>query len=324
MSQHIPRFPRLLAAVTTGLLLLGAAGCGDDDPSEASSSGGLEKTKLKVGILPIIDTAPVQIAKDDGMFAAEGLEVETVVLQGGPQGLALLQGNELDVSFGNYMSFITAQSKGSVKLKFASDGYQAAPGVFLALVNGNSPIRNAADLEGKTVGINVLGNISELVVNSVVRTNDGDWNKINYKAVPFPDMGPALERGDIDAALTVEPFSTALQQTIGARSLFDAATGPTADIAIAGYAATQDWASKNPNTFAAFQRAMSKAQEKAADRARVEKALLKYTPIDAKTASLVKIGVFPTNLNATRLQRLSDLMVEYGILKSKFDASGML
>ena len=51
------------------------AGCGGDD--EASSGGGEGGvTKVKVGVLPIANAAPLYIARDQGFFKEEGIEIE--------------------------------------------------------------------------------------------------------------------------------------------------------------------------------------------------------------------------------------------------------
>ena len=71
--------------------------------------------------------------------------------------------------------------------------------------------RTPADLEGKTVAVNTLNNIGPVTINHWMEKHGGDYTKIKYVEVPFPDMGAALEAKRVDAAFTVEPaYSGAL------------------------------------------------------------------------------------------------------------------
>ncbi|MFC7644481.1 hypothetical protein ACFQX6_30085 [Streptosporangium lutulentum] len=75
---------------------------------------------------------------------------------------------------------------------------------------------------------------------------------------------------------------------------------------------------------AAFQRAMTKAMELAADRATVVAIIPKYTTIKPEAAASLAIGGFPTTLNATRLQRVADTMHEYGLLTETLNVQDLI
>ena len=46
--------------------------------------------------------------------------------------------------------------------------------------------------------------------------------------------------------------------------------------------------------------------------------------IDAGVAAVITLGTFPTSLDEARLQRVADLMLEQGFLKSKIEAKSLL
>lgn len=65
--------------------------------------------------------------------------------------------------------------------------------------------------------------------------------------------------------------------------IFDTAVGPTADMPTAGWASTGNFTSENPNTIAAFQRAMQKGTDLAlSDRSPVEPLLEKFSGVAAE------------------------------------------
>ncbi|RZS41049.1 NitT/TauT family transport system substrate-binding protein [Herbihabitans rhizosphaerae] len=313
----------MLVALVTGCGLLG----GEDDSS--SSGGQVEKSKIKLGLLPVVDVASVHLAIREGYFKAEGLDVELTNIQGAGAAIPGLIGGSLDMVFGNYVSFFAAESGGAAKnvdgLKFVADGYIAKPNTWMVLRGPNSSVNTVRDLAGKKVAVTTRKSLAEVSIKSVLRANDVDASKVEFIESPYAGMAALMQQNKVDAALLAEPFITQAQKSIGAVPLFDAASGPTADLPIAGYGTTGKFAKDNPKTVAAFQRAFAKGQLAAgADRNKIEKLLPEYAGIDPQTAALVALGGFPTSLEATRLQRIPDLMLEFGLLPNRFDASSMI
>jgi NitT/TauT family transport system substrate-binding protein len=152
-----------------------------------------------------------------------------------------------------------------------------------------------------------------------------DATKVQYVAVPFPQMGAALQQGRVDAVHIVEPFLSDVQKKAGARVVVNGGSEPVTDTPVSGYVGTQDFTTKNPKTAAAFQRAIIKAQQAAAqDRKRVEEVLPSYAKIDPQVASVITLPGYPTSVNATRIQRVVDLMSSAGLLKQKPDTKSLL
>jgi NitT/TauT family transport system substrate-binding protein len=90
------------------------------------------------------------------------------------------------------------------------------------------------------------------------------------------------------------------------------------DFPIQGYAVTQTWAAKYPNTLEAFARALAQGQEIAdTDRAAVELAVEKYLKIPVAAAAFLSLPSFPTGVDAVRLQRVVSAMLRFGLLPPK-------
>jgi NitT/TauT family transport system substrate-binding protein len=297
----------------------------DDKDSSSGSGSGLEKTELNVGAMPVTDDAPLQIAVQQGLFKAEGLNVKLQTIAGGADAIPKLRGGSLDISFGNFVSFLGAKSKGALDVRFVAEGFQSAAGTHDVLVPKDSPIRSVKDLAGKKIGVNTKRNISSLLIKATLAPSGVTLDdEKNFVEMPFPTMEAALKNKSVDAVQAVEPFVTQLQQSVGARVLVDLSQGPTADFPIAGYATTADFATKNPKTVAAFQRALSKAQAMATDHKIVQSILPSYTKITPQVAATLSYGAYPTTLSATRLQRVADVMQQYGYLTDKIDIKTLL
>lgn len=315
---------RALIAGAAVALTLTACGGGDESPNSSANSGGLEKTTIKVGVLPVPDPVALYIANAKGFFKEEGLTVEPVTITGGAAAIPQIKSGALDISQTNYVSTFSAIAQGE-KVKLVADMYQAAPNTFNIMVPKDSPIKTVADLKGKTVLVNNLQNIATLAVTTQLKVAGLTDKDVKFAPKPFPEMGNAIASGQADAGWLTEPFITATQSKLGFRKLADTMTGQTEDLPIAGWMAMDEWTQKHPKTLAAFQRAISKAQQVASsDRKEIEAMLPTYTQIDAQTASVITLGTFPSELNADRLQKVADLMLEYKYLESPVDVKSVI
>jgi NitT/TauT family transport system substrate-binding protein len=308
---------------TAAILAVALTGCGGDDPAEAGSTG-LEKTTLNIGMLPTESGAAVKLGIDRGFFKAEGLTVKLQTLQGGAEAPPKLQSGNLDIAIGAYVPFFMAKA-GGFPLHIVADAWESAPGTHTLLVAKDSPIHRVKDLAGKKVAVNVKRNLATLMIHATLQPQGVrlDDNK-NFVPIPLPNMEAALKTKSVDAVQAVEPYSSQMQESIGARLLTDLSQGPTANFPIAGYASTERWAEKNPKTLAAFRRVVIKAQTLLADRQVLARTLPTFTQIDPTTAATIHTGVFPTTINSTRLQRVADTMQQYGYLQRPMDVKPLI
>jgi NitT/TauT family transport system substrate-binding protein len=310
-------------ALFTGLLVSAAltVACG------SSGGNGQQKTTITVAALPLVDTAGLHIAVQQKFFEAEGLRVQIRPVAQSIQALPALKTGQVDViAGGNYVTFLQAQEQGTLKLRILAAGAAVAPRFMTVLTMPNSPIKQAKDLEGRTVAVNIRNNIQSLSLNALLKASGVDPAKVKYRAVPFPQMGAALQKGQIDAVHTAEPFGTDLQRKLRARVVVDGGSGAAVSgLPVSGYLSTQQFVDKNPKAAAAFQRAISKAQQLAtSDRKNVDQVLPTYARLDAGTAAALNLPGFPPSLDPAQLQRLADMMLQDGLLKKKIDAGSLV
>jgi NitT/TauT family transport system substrate-binding protein len=320
MSRVRSRLAPLTGLLLTAVLLVGCGG------AEPSGGGGLEKRTVTVAALPLVDTAGVHIAVQQGFFTAEGLRVQIKPVAQSIQALPALKTGQVDViGGGNYVTFLQAHAQGTLKLRILAPGAAVAPGYMGVRTMPDSPITRPRDLEGRTVAVNILHNIQSLTLDEILKADHVDPAKVKYRAIPFPQMGAALQRGQVDAVHTAEPFGTDLQRKLGTRLVMDGGTGAVAGLPVSGYVTTQRFVSRYPKTAAAFQRAVEKAQRLAtSDRTKVEQVLPAYARLDARTASALSLPAFPASLDPTPLRRLADLMLQEHLLKTRIDTKSLI
>jgi NitT/TauT family transport system substrate-binding protein len=96
-----------------------------------------------------------------------------------------------------------------------------------------------------------------------------------------------------------------------------------------GYAVTKAWAKANPNTLKAFDTALEAGQQIAdTDRQAVEAAYVALPQgqgqVDRRTAAIMALSNYPLGVTPVRLQRVADVMKQFGFLKSSFNINQLL
>jgi NitT/TauT family transport system substrate-binding protein len=294
-----------------------AAGC-----SSGTDHAALEKPDIVLDVFPSIDTAGLYIAKMDGLFAAQGLNV---TIRFATSSQAAVQGQEhgiYDITSADYVTYIDDELTAGAHLRLIAEASFLQPSVLALLVPAHSPVQTVAQLRGKTIAVVAPDDIATLLVDSLLTENGVLPSQVTFKpGVALPAVGAALNAGAIDAAPAPEPFISVSEEKYGTQQLVDLDQGSTANFPIQGFAVTEAWARKYPATLRAFLRALS-AGPRVADtnRPAVERAVEKFLGIPAVTASLIALPNVPLSVNATRLQRVVNAMVEFGLLPAK-DAS---
>jgi NitT/TauT family transport system substrate-binding protein len=337
-----PRVPALLIAISAALFCAGCTASGSGGGASSGipvlpKVGNLEKTTLNVAVLPAIDSAGFFVALHDGLFAQEGLTVKYSPAFGdsviGPQ----VKG-QYDITGNNYVSYIQQQVSGKANLEVIAEGSVLQPGCEVIVAMPGSPVRSFGQIVGHVLGVNDDANVGFLLVASqaansgiALQAKGFSATAIDLPATPvnFPAVPDLLDK-HVSIAILSEPFVTQMEAQYGAVPVADMNQGATRQFPIEGYAVTKAWARANPNTLKAFQVALRAGQQLAdTSRAQVEQAfdsLPKKDPayVSPQTAALISLDSYPLGVNQSRLQRVADVMLEFGFLKSRFNVSQML
>jgi NitT/TauT family transport system substrate-binding protein len=318
--RAVTRRTSIAAVGAAAALVLAACGSSSDDSGSTESatdtgSAG-EMTTVTLGVIPILDVAPVYLGIDKGFFADEGLDIKTELAQGGAAIVPGVVSGQYQFGFSNTVSLLLATDKG-LPVKVVASGNQAATdpaqdfgGV---LVKADSGITSAKDLEGKKVAVNTLNNINTVTVSQMVRDDGGDPSTIEYVELAFPDIVPAVDTGDVDAGQVVEPFLT-VGTDQGLTNIGSNMAGVEPDMQVAMYFTSTDYLDQNPDTVAAFTAAMNKSLTYAQENPDEARAiLLEYTKIDEPTTEKVNLPQWNEQINTASVEMLAELGVQDGL-----------
>ena len=316
------------------IALLAISGCATATATAGSTSpNGLQKTTLNVAVVPAVDSAGFFVALHDGLFKKYGLTVNYTPAVSSDEVIDQQIAGTYDITGGNYVSYIQHYvNDGQRQLEIIAEGSVMQEGTQAIYTMPNSKITTLAQLEGHTLGINAPYNINYLLAASVLTENGIKLTQVRFPAhpVPFPQMAAELAAGKIDAAAMPEPFATAAEQQYGAVKLADLNQGATGQFPIQGYVVTRSWAQANPGTLRAFTAALSQGQQRAdISRSAVEQAMesLHGAPdgqVPAIVAAVMALNIYPTTLDRVRIQRVADVMFQFGLLHSRFNVTPMI
>jgi NitT/TauT family transport system substrate-binding protein len=325
---------RVLAPVLA-MVVLAATGCGNllgDGASAATSAGKLEKTTLNVAVVPALDSAGFFVALHEGLFSKEGLTINYTPAASSDTVIDKQVAGEYDITGGNYVSYIQHYVDDHQQLEIVAEGSVMLEGTQAIYTMPHSDIKTLSELQGHVLGINAPGNINYLLAASVLTENGINLNNVKFttEPIPFPEMGAELAAGKVAAAALPEPFATLAEQQYGAVELSDLNQGATQSFPIQGYVVTKAWAKQNPDTLKAFVAALERGQEIAdTNRSAVEQAMESLNgpqngQVPPIVASVMALDDYPISIDPIRLQRVADVMYEFGLLKTRFNIQQML
>ena len=322
-----------ILAPPIAIALLALSGCGGVAAAAGSTSpNGLQKTTLNVAVVPAVDSAGFFVALHQGLFAKEGLTIHYTPAASSDTVIDQQVAGQYDITGGNYVSYIQHYVNNHQPLEVIAEGSVMQEGTQAIYTMPGSKIKSLSDLKGHMLGINAPLNINYLLAASVITENGIKLNQVRFPAapIPFPTMAAALAAGKIDAAAMPEPFATAAEQEYGAVKLADLNQGATEQFPIQGYVATKSWAEQNPGTLKAFVTALTQGQEIAdTSRRAVEQAMEALDgpqngEVPPIVAAVMSINIYPTAIDKVRIQRVADVMYQFGLLHSRFNVTPMI
>lgn len=316
-----------LALSSLAVLALAACSSGSPSGSGEEASGNAELEQITVGVIPIVDTAPIWLGDEKGFFEEEGLDLTIETASGGAAIVPGIQSGSYDYAFSNLISLMVANDKG-LDMKVVANGItttgDTSADVGSVMVTGDSAISSMKDLAGKKVSVNNLSNIGDTTVSELVERDGGDPSTVEFVEVPFPDAPAALENGIVDAAWILEPFqSLALSEGAKVLSTNFAEFDPELDVAV--YFTSASFAQENPELTEKFSRAMNKSLEYAEENPEEVRDIVgTYTKIDEAVRAEMILPRFRTEINRDSAQKLGDAAQKYGTLENPVDLDKLL
>ena len=169
------------------------------------------KITLAVGGGACLCYLPTVLAKQLGEFDKAGLAVELVDLKGGSDALKAVLGGSADVVSGYFDHCVNLAAKKQELQAFVV--YDRYPGLVLVVSPSHTnEIKSIKDLAGKKVGVSAPGSSTDFFLKYLLKKNGLDPAGTSVIGVGLGATAvAAMEQGQIDAAVMLDPSVTVLQ-----------------------------------------------------------------------------------------------------------------
>lgn len=287
-----------------------------------------QPVKLRVSTIPIIDTAPLQVAMAKGFFAAEGLEIDTTPTTGGAAGLPALAAGQVQIAFSNIISVVLGakQGLGFEVIAAGSGTGDKLPDLAGIVVRKGSPIKTGKDLEGKRIAVNTRNNIIWLYARAWVQATGGNPDAVTYLEVPFPQMIDAVKGDRVDAAFVVEPFMSSGVQSDAVAIVGWPYFTVQKHIPVGQYAATKAFIAQNPQVIEKWVRAYNKAVDWCNQNAGSEEWLTivsGYTRLPPAVLKTLSLPPYEKTVDPAAVDQVIDLMRKHKMIEGPFDTKAL-
>jgi NitT/TauT family transport system substrate-binding protein len=283
-------------------------------------------TPLSAVGVPEESITPALWALQTGMFRRAGLDV---TLQPQPSGAAIaagIAGGTFGVGKANLVSLVNAKSHGLPFALVVGGGLYDAKNPNTALVvRTDSPIKTAADLNGKTFGVSALNGIYTLSTRAWMDAHGGDSTSLKELEFPTGVIAAALIAGRIDAACIADPELEDALETGKFRVITHNYDAIAPLFMYAGWFCTTTFIEQNRPAVVAFARAMHDAAVYVnAHPTEAVPMLATFSGTDPARIARMHHSAYATSLDPKLIQPVIDICARYKTIPAAFDARTMI
>jgi NitT/TauT family transport system substrate-binding protein len=296
---------RRLGVAMVGVVVVGLTVFGG-----TASSAPRATTELRLLTLPIANALPLDLGVQKGFFSQQGITFKKTTLQSGNDVVLAMGNNNGDIAYAGFVPMMIGSTSGiPLQLLAASEveGTSVSDNWQNILVKGSSSIHTPQDLRGKTVAVNALKGVGEIMIRAAFEKLGMSSSAARLTAIPFPQMRSALNNGQVDAVWTPEPFLSQILSD-GGRSVM--APGPVLGryFPIGGYAAKPSWVSANKGLAQRFRTAMNRSLVYAQSHPDEIRALL------APAIRNIRLPIWSPLIDRSKLQQLANYSRKYDVI----------
>lgn len=277
-------------------------------------------TKVRLGTAIVESYSEGAFAQAHGFLKQGGFDAEISVLPGGGAVTQGLLGGSFDFGITNSGSMANAHIRGLPVYCVAESGlYSTAAPTSVLVVAKDSPLRTAADLNGKTISLTTLRDLQQAAIMKWVDDNGGDSKTLKFVEVNNSDLVPSLQAKRTDASILLEPWITSSKNDV--RIFAKPYDSVAKQLMISGWIVNKGFADANPGAVQRFADVM-KATAQWVNRNRTASAetVASVTKIPLETVQQMNRVVFATSNDPKLIQPVIDVSAKYGFLPRSFPA----
>ena len=276
---------------------------------------------LKVGTLKQGSLTNVWVAKQAGIFAKNGLDVELIEFRNGNEAVAAQRGGAVDVVLTIPGTAMAANERGfDLLLVSGSETSQAtAPDTGSIVVRKDSPIKKLADLKGKTIAISGTHTQKTVAIQTILKRAGVQPTDFSFIEMPYAAQVDALRGKQVEVVASLDPWTTIFRNSDFATVLAYDYLESLPEQPIGGWYARREFAGKNAEAMKRFAQSICDvADYLQADPARARANIAAYTGLDPALVKDVPVNKWTCKINLQTWDRIGQMMFEGGELQKPF------
>jgi NitT/TauT family transport system substrate-binding protein len=277
-----------------------------------------EAEPLKVGVIKMAALTNPWVAKKEGIFDKNGLDVSLIEFRAGSEAAAALQGGSVDIVLMIPGTAMTANERGfDIVAVFQNETAKLkGPDSGSIQVRVDSDIKSLKDLEGKKVAVSQLHSQNTVGAQLLIKNAGVDLSKVQFLELPFPVQYDSLRNKQVDAVVTVDPYTTQLQSSGVGRVISWNYVESIPEQPLGAWWVKRAFLSKNGDVVARFNKSIKESidyMNADPDRARAQ--VVAYTGLDPALVKDMPLITWSYQVKPERWQQVIELMTKTGELR---------
>jgi NitT/TauT family transport system substrate-binding protein len=280
-----------------------------------------QKTALRVAYIPVVTWLPALVAKEEGIFEKNGLDVTftkfpTLV------NLPATLGRQFDLVPTTAPDLLNAVASGLNLAAVAGETLETSNNKsYEVMVRADSGINSAKDLAGKRVASPGVGSVMHVALLYWVKKDGGDPSGIIGVEAPFPAMIDQLRSGRVDAVEQLQPFVGQMMAQ-GFRSIGAPLLAIADPVLFPFWIADANWARANRDVLkrwvASLEGGLAVIKS---DEPKARKILATYSGLPEQVVARIPMPHFDFRISPQQIAVWRDVMVSQGFPLQNIDVN---
>ncbi|MGY6251016.1 ABC transporter substrate-binding protein [Bosea thiooxidans] len=280
--------------------------------------------KVSVAFYPAVDFVGAFLAEDRGIFKKHGVAVELNAI-GQTAVVPALVTNSFNVATLNMIPTLQSIDAGLPVAMLAGAQVLPATGNIGMMARAGSGLKEPGDLFGRRIATPALNNIMLYMFNYWFAQKGLDYRRLKWVEAPAVNYRDMMKRGEIDAALTFDPFYQMMKNDGTAVPFINYYENAPAGVVVGGYQSNADWVKANPAAVAAFRAALEEASALAmADHVLARASIAKWTKMAPEIVETIAVPNLKPRVGPDNLAYVMQVMRHQGLLKTDLTAEKAL
>src|SRR3984957_12372225 len=278
-----------------------------------------QKTALRVAYIPVVTWLPALVAKEEGIFEKNGLDV-TFTKFPNLINLPGTLGKQFDLAPSTAPDLLNAVANGLNIAAVAGETLETSSNKsFQVIVKPDSGINTIKDLAGKRVAGPGVASVMHVALLYQVAREGGDPATVIGLEAPFTAMFDQLKSGRVDAVEPLEPF---VGQMLGAgmKSIGDPLLAVADPVLFPFWIADANWARANREILKKWVASLQGGLDAIkSDEAKARKVLATYSGLPDAVVARIPLPHYEFSITPAELEVWRNVMVSQGVAIKDLD-----